>query len=140
MNLNLIKLGQTVAFLKYLASIDPLGATRNSICSQKNVMTFRGRGLRAKQFQSLLVQSMKKTKIFLRIDLTFSFTKAMKQVLIHYLLFVVQSSIQLQQKETGTANYLHFQESTCLTFLSWHTQLNLITMDGRCFRTDIKDQ
>ena len=57
MNLNLIKLGQTVAFLKYLASIDPLGATGNSICSQKNVMTFRGRGLRAKQFMMFSVSA-----------------------------------------------------------------------------------
>ena len=93
-------------------------------------MTFeRGRRLRAKQFMTFSVTSVKHKKdkkLFLHVDLTHYFTKAIKRVFIPLLLFVVQSSIQLQQKETETNSYLHFQQSTCLTFLSWHVQLNLI--------------
>ena len=46
----------------------------------------------------------KKEKKNLHIDLTYSFTKAIKH--IHTLLFVVQSSIQVQQKETETNSYI----------------------------------
>ena len=93
-------------------------------------MTFeRGRRLRAKQFMTFSVTSVKHKKdkkLFLHVDLTHYFTKAIKHVFIPLLLFVVQSSIQLQQKETETNSYLHFQQSTCLTFLSWHAQPDLI--------------
>ena len=140
MNLNLIKLGQTVAFLKYLASIDPLGATGNSICSQKNVMTFRGRGLRAKQFMMFSVSAKhEKDKNISAYRLNFFFYQS-NETGTHTLSVVCCTIKYSASTERDWNSYLHFQESTCLTFLSWHTQLNLITMDGRCFRTDIKDQ
>ena len=79
-------------------------------------MTFRGgwgRGLRAKQFMtfSVSVKQKKDKKLFLDIDLTYSFTKAINSIFIHCLLFVMQSSIQLQQKETGTKSCSHFRQS-----------------------------
>ena len=72
-----------------------------------------GSGLRAKQFMtfSISVKHKKDKKLFLHIDLTYSFTKAIKHVFIHCLLLVVQSSTQPQQKETGTNSYLHFLQS-----------------------------
>ena len=73
-------------------------------------MTFREqKGLGAKHFMtfSVSVKHKKDEKLFLHINLTYSFTRATKRVFIHCLLFVVQSSIQLQQKESGTNSYLH---------------------------------
>ena len=49
---------------------------------------------------------------------------------IHTLSVVVQSSIQLQQNETGTNIYIfnrRHQSTCCLTFLSWHA-LSIITV------------
>ena len=64
------------------------------------------------------------------LDVTYSFTRAIKHIFIYCLLFVVQSSIQLQQKETGTnTQVLTFQQSAYLiTFLSWRAQLNFVTL------------
>ena len=53
---------------------------------------------------SVIVKHKKEKKKNLHIDLTYSFTKAIKH--IHTLLFVVQSSIQVQQKETETNSYI----------------------------------
>ena len=76
---------------------------------------------------SVSVKHKKGETLFLHIYLTYSFTKKIKRVFMHCLFFVVQSSIQFQQKETGTNSYLHFQQSACLNFLSWRAQLNLVT-------------
>ena len=52
------------------------------------------------------IQYKKDKKLFPHIasllDVTYSFTRAIKHIFIYCLLFVVQSSIRLQQKETGT--------------------------------------
>ena len=60
-------------------------------------MMFWGEGVRAKQFTtiSVKVKHKKDKKLFLHIDLTYYFTKAIKYILIQWLLFVVQSGIQL---------------------------------------------
>ena len=56
----------------------------------------RGVGFRGKQFMtfSVSVKHQKDKKIFLHTDLLYSFTKTIKRVFIHCLLFVVQSSIK----------------------------------------------
>ena len=73
-------------------------------------MTFKGSGgggggLRAKQFItfSVSVKHKKDKKLFLHIDLTY-FCQGNKTH-IHTMPVVVQSSMQLQQKETGTNIY-----------------------------------
>ena len=101
---------------------------------KKYHMTFRGGrgGLRAEQFITLSVslKHKKDKKSISAYRLNLFFYQANKTS-IHTLsvLFVVQSNIQLQQKEAETNSYLYFQQSACLTFLSWGTQLNLITIE-----------
>ena len=99
---------------------------------EKYHMTFRGGGLRAGQFITLSfsLKHKKDQKNISAYRLNLFFYQGNKTS-IHTLsvLFVVQSNIQLQQKEAGTNRYLHFQQSAYLTFLSWGAQLNLITIE-----------
>ena len=99
-----------------------LGATRDSICSLKNAIWRLGgrRGLRAKQFMtfSVSVKHKKDNKLFLHIELTYSYQG--NKTHIHKLSIVVQSSIKLQQKKTGTNIYLTFTVMVSTTELNYN--------------------